>query len=162
MAEAKTNAMRMLDRGKIPYTVHTYDHSDGKIDGVSVAAKVGIDPERVYKTLVTRGSGGGYFVFVIPVALELDLKKAAKAVGEKSVSMIRVDEINKVTGYIRGGCSPVGMKKQYPTVFDRRAEALPAIVVSGGRIGTQVELEPGALMAAVGAKTAELTMEQAI
>lgn len=162
MAEAKTNAMRMLDRGKIPYTVHTYDHSDGKIDGVSVAAKVGIDPERVYKTLVTRGSGGGYFVFVIPVALELDLKKAARAVGEKSVAMIRVDEINKVTGYIRGGCSPVGMKKQYPTVFDRRAEALPAIVVSGGRIGTQVELEPGALMAAVGAKTAELTMEQAI
>ena len=162
MAEAKTNAMRMLDRGKIPYTVHTYDHSDGKIDGVSVAAKVGIDPERVYKTLVTRGSGGGYFVFVIPVALELDLKKAARAVGEKSVAMIRVDEINKVTGYIRGGCSPVGMKKQYPTVFDRRAEALPAIVVSGGRIGTQVEVEPGALMAAVGAKTAELTMEQAI
>lgn len=161
MAEAKTNAMRMLDRGKIPYTVHTYDHSDGKIDGVSVAAKVGIDPERVYKTLVTRGSGGGYFVFVIPVALELDLKKAARAVGEKSVSMIRVDEINKVTGYIRGGCSPVGMKKQYPTVFDRRAEALPAIVVSGGRIGTQVEVEPCALMAAVGAKTAELTMEQA-
>lgn len=162
MAEAKTNAMRMLDRGKIPYTVHTYDHSDGKIDGVSVAAKVGIDPERVYKTLVTRGSGGGYFVFVIPVALELDLKKAARAVGEKSVAMIRVDEINKVTGYIRGGCSPVGMKKQYPTVFDRRAEGLSAIVVSGGRIGTQVELEPGALMAAVGAKTAELTMEQAI
>lgn len=162
MAEAKTNAMRMLDRGKIPYTVHTYDHSDGKIDGVSVAAKVGIDPERVYKTLVTRGSGGGYFVFVIPVALELDLKKAARAVGEKSVAMIRVDEINKVTGYIRGGCSPVGMKKQYPTVFDRRAEALSAIVVSGGRIGTQVEVEPGALMAAVGAKTAELTMEQAI
>ena len=162
MAEAKTNAMRMLDRGKIPYTVHTYDHSDGKIDGVSVAAKVGIEPERVYKTLVTRGSGGGYFVFVIPVALELDLKKAARAVGEKSVAMIRVDEINKVTGYIRGGCSPVGMKKQYPTVFDRRAEALPAIVVSGGRIGTQVEVEPGVLMAAVGAKTAELTMEQAI
>jgi len=159
MAEAKTNAMRMLDRGKIPYTVHTYDHSDGRIDGVSVAAKVGQDPERVYKTLVTRGSGGGYFIFVLPVALELDLKKAAKAVGEKSVSMIRVDEINKVTGYIRGGCSPVGMKKQYPTVFDSRAEGLPAIVVSGGRIGTQIELEPGALMKAVGAKTAPITME---
>ena len=159
LAEAKTNAMRMLDRGKVPYTVHTYDHSDGRIDGVSVAAKVGIDPERVYKTLVTRGSSGGYFVFVIPVALELDLKKAARAVGEKSVAMIRVEEINKVTGYIRGGCSPVGMKKRYPTVFDSRALGLETIVVSGGRIGTQVELDPGALMAAVGAKTADLTAE---
>ena len=157
--EAKTNAMRMLDRGKVPYTVHTYDHSDGRIDGVSVAAKVGIDPERVYKTLVTRGSSGGYFVFVIPVALELDLKKAARAVGEKSVAMIRVEEINKVTDYIRGGCSPVGMKKRYPTVFDSRAAGLETIVVSGGRIGTQVELDPGALMAAVGAKTADLTAE---
>lgn len=157
MSEAKTNAMRMLDRGKIPYTVHTYDHRDGKIDGPSVAAKVGIDPERVYKTLVTKGSGGGHFVFVLPVELELDLKKAARAVGEKSVAMIRVDEINKVTGYIRGGCSPVGMKKLYPTVFDRRAEDLSAIVVSGGRIGTQIEVEPAALMAAVGAKTADIT-----
>ena len=157
--EAKTNAMRMLDREKIPYTVHTYDHSDGKIDGPSVAAKVGLDPERVWKTLVTRGSSGGYFVFVIPVALELDLKKAARAVGEKSVAMIRVEEINKVTGYIRGGCSPVGMKKRYPTVFDSRALGLETIVVSGGRIGTQVELDPGALMAAVGAKTADLTAE---
>ena len=157
MSEAKTNAMRMLDRGKIPYTVHTYDHRDGKIDGPSVAAKVGIDPERVYKTLVTKGSGGGYFVFVLPVELELDLKKAARAVGEKSVAMIRVDEINKVTGYIRGGCSPVGMKKLYPTVFDRRAEDLSAIVVSGGRIGTQIEVEPAALVAAVGAKTADIT-----
>lgn len=157
--EAKTNAMRMLDRGKVPYTVHTYDHSDGRIDGVSVAAKVGIDPERVYKTLVTRGSSGGHFVFVIPVALELDLKKAARAVGEKSVAMLRVEEINRVTGYIRGGCSPVGMKKRYPTVFDSRAAGLETIVVSGGRIGTQVELDPGALMAAVGAKTADITAE---
>lgn len=157
--EAKTNAMRMLDRGKVPYTVHTYDHSDGRIDGVSVAAKVGIDPERVYKTLVTRGNSGGYFVFVIPVALELDLKKAARAVGEKSVAMLRVEEINRVTGYIRGGCSPVGMKKRYPTVFDSRAAGLETIVVSGGRIGTQVELDPGALMAAVGAKTADITAE---
>ncbi len=90
MAEAKTNAMRMLERGKIPYTVHTYDHQDGKIDGPSVAAKVGIDPQRVYKTLVTKGGSGGYFVFVLPVELELDLKKAAKAVGEKSVAMIRM------------------------------------------------------------------------
>ena len=159
MSEAKTNAMRMLDREKIPYTVHTYDHSDGKIDGPSVAAKVGLDPERVWKTLVTRGASGGYFVFVLPVGLELDLKKAARAVGEKSVAMIRVDEINKVTGYIRGGCSPVGMKKLYPTTFDRRVEALPAVAVSGGRIGTQIEVEPGALLRAVKAKTADLVME---
>lgn len=159
MSEAKTNAMRMLDREKIPYNVHTYDNSDGKIDGPSVAAKIGQDPKRVWKTLVTKGSSGGYFVFVLPVELDLDLKKAAKAVGEKSVSMIRVDEINKVTGYIRGGCSPVGMKKLYPTVFDRRVEDLPAVVVSGGRIGTQIEVEPAALLRLVGAATADITME---
>ena len=153
MAEAKTNAMRMLDRGKVPYHMYTYDHSDGKIDGVSVAAKVGQDPDKVFKTLVTKGSSGGYFVFVLPVALELDLKKAARAVGEKSVAMIRVDEI------IRGGCSPVGMKKQDPTVFDRRVEDLPAVVVSGGRIGTQIEVEPAALLRLVGAATADITME---
>lgn len=157
MAEAKTNAMRMLDREKIPYNVHTYDNSDGKIDGPSVAAKIGQDPKRVWKTLVTKGSSGGYFVFVLPVELDLDLKKAAKAVGEKSVSMIRVDEINKVTGYIRGGCSPVGMKKLYPTVFDRRVEDLPTVVVSGGRIGTQIEVEPDALLKAVKAVTADIT-----
>lgn len=160
MAETKTNAMRMLDRGKVPYAIHTYDHSDGKIDGVSVAAKVGIPAERVYKTLVTKGSGGGYFVFVLPVALELDLKKAARAVGEKSVAMIRVDEINKVTGYIRGGCSPVGMKKLYPTVFDRRVEGLPSVVVSGGRIGAQIQVEPQALLGAVKARTADITAEE--
>ncbi len=147
----------MLDREKIPYNVHTYDNSDGKIDGPSVAAKIGQDPKRVWKTLVTKGSSGGYFVFVLPVELDLDLKKAAKAVGEKSVSMIRVDEINKVTGYIRGGCSPVGMKKLYPTVFDRRVEDLPTVVVSGGRIGTQIEVEPDALLKAVKAVTADIT-----
>ena len=157
MSEAKTNAMRMLDREKIPYNVHTYDNSDGKIDGPSVAAKIGQDPKRVWKTLVTKGSSGGYFVFVLPVELDLDLKKEAKAVGEKSVSMIRVDEINKVTGYIRGGCSPVGMKKLYPTVFDRRVEGLPTVVVSGGRIGTQIEVEPDALLKAVKAVTADIT-----
>ena len=158
MAEAKTNAMRMLDRGKIPYTVHTYDHSDGKIDGVSVAAKVGIEPERVYKTLVTRGSGGGYFVFVIPVALELDLKKAARAVGEKSVAMIRVDEINKVTGYIRGGCSPVGMKKAYPAIFHETALEHETIYISAGKIGAQVEVDPKALLALLRAGTADIVV----
>ena len=157
--EAKTNAMRMLDRGKVPYTVHTYDHSDGRIDGVSVAAKVGIDPERVYKTLVTRGSSGGYCVVVIPVALELDLKKAARAVGEKSVAMIRVEEINKVTGYIRGGCSPVGMKKRFPTVFHESCLELETIFVSAGKVGCQVEVEPSRLIELVGGTAAELIVE---
>ena len=121
MAEQKTNAMRMLDRAKVPYQTHTYDHADGKVDGVSVAEKLGQRVEQVYKTLVTRGNGG-FYVFVIPVSKELDLKKAAKAVGEKAVEMIHVNEINKITGYIRGGCSPVGMKKQFPTVFDAAVE----------------------------------------
>ena len=137
MAEQKTNAMRMLDRAKVPYQTHTYDHADGKIDGVSVAEKLGQRVEQVYKTLVTRGNGG-FYVFVIPVAKELDLKKAAKAVGEKAVEMIHVNEINKITGYIRGGCSPVGMKKQFPTVFDAAVETLPSVIVSGGRIGCQI------------------------
>ena len=159
MAEAKTNAMRMLDRAGIPYRTWSYDHGDGKIDGLSVAAKLGQDPDRVFKTLVTRGASGGYFVFVIPVALELDLKKAARAVGEKSVAMIPVAEINKVTGYIRGGCSPVGMKKRYPTVFDRRVESLPTVIVSGGRIGSQLEASPAALMHLLAATAAEIAVE---
>ena len=102
--------------------------------------------ERVYKTLVTAGKSGGHYVFVIPVAAELDLKKAAKAVGEKSVQMIHVKDINKLTGYIRGGCSPIGMKKQFPTVLSDSARDLPTVIVSGGRIGFQVELEPNALL----------------
>ena len=159
MAEAKTNAMRMLDRAGIPYRTWSYDHGDGKIDGLSVAAKLGQDPDRVFKTLVTRGASGGYFVFVIPVALELDLKKAARAVGEKSVAMIPVAEINKATGYIRGGCSPVGMKKRYPTVFDRRAESLSTVIVSGGRIGSQLEAAPGALMQLLSATAADIAVE---
>ncbi len=158
MAEAKTNAMRMLDRAKIPYQVHTYTHEDGKIDGVSVAQKMGQDPARVFKTLVTKGASGGHYVFVIPVAEELDLKKAAKSVGEKSVSMIHVAEINPVTGYIRGGCSPVGMKKLFPTVFDRSVEGLPTVMVSGGRIGCQIEAAPGDLLPLVHAKTADLLL----
>ena len=159
MAEAKTNAMRMLDRAKISYRVHVYGHADGKIDGVSVAEKLGQDVDAVYKTLVTRGASGGNFVFVIPVAKELDLKKAAKAVGEKSVAMIPVAEINRTTGYIRGGCSPVGMKKLFPTVFDRAVDSLPAVCVSGGRIGCQIEVSPGDLLPLVRAKTAPITAD---
>ena len=144
MAENKTNAMRLLEKGKIPYTVHTYEAAQA-VDGVTVAGKIGRPPEQVFKTLVTKGKNGCY-VFVIPAAAELDLKKAAKAVGEKSVQMIHVKDINKLTGYIRGGCSPIGMKKQFPTVLSDSARDLPTVIVSGGRIGFQVELEPNALL----------------
>ena len=133
MAEAKTNAMRMLERAKI--------------DGISVARKVGLDPDTVFKTLVTRGASREIYVFVLPVAKELDLKKAARSVGEKSIELVKIEEINKLTGYIRGGCSPVGMKKAYPTVIDASAQGFPAITVSGGRIGSQVTLSPADLAA---------------
>ena len=138
----KTNAMRMLDKQKITYSVKTYDASDGVIDGVSVAGKIGQDVKSVYKTLVTQGKSKNYFVFVIPVEKELDLKAAAKSVGEKSVEMIVVKDINKVTGYIRGGCSPVGMKKQFQTVIDESAKELDYFFVSGGKIGVQLQLHP--------------------
>ena len=155
MAEFKTNVMRMLDKEKVPYTPHTYDHGDGAIDGASVAAKMGQDPARVFKTLVTQGAGKSYFVFVVPVLAELDLKKAAKSVGEKSVAMLHVADINKVTGYVRGGCSPLGMKKAYRTVFDRSALAGASIIVSGGRIGYQIELAPEELIRLARADTAD-------
>lgn len=140
----KTNAMRILETMGIAYKMHTYD-AGGEIDGVSVANKVGIDPKYVYKTLVTQGKSKAYFVFVIPVAAELNLKNAAAAVGEKSVEMLHVKDLLAVTGYIRGGCSPVGMKKAYKTVIDRSAESLEKIVVSGGKIGFQIELAPADL-----------------
>jgi len=154
--EVKTNVMRILDRAKIPYKPWFYSNEDGKIDGVSVAEKLGEDPDRVFKTLVTRGADKSYYVFVVPVVMELNLKAAAKSVGVKSVEMIHVDEINRVTGYIRGGCSPVGMKKQFRTVIDSRCEALPTIFVSAGRIGSQVEVAPRALLALTGGATAEV------
>ena len=156
MAETKTNAMRMLDRAKIPYEIHTYEHKDGLIDGVSVAHKVGLDPDTVFKTLVTRGASREIFVFVLPVAKELNLKKAARAVGEKSIELVKIDEINKLTGYIRGGCSPVGMKKLYRTTIDISAENLPQMTVSGGRIGCQVTLSPSDLSQLVHASFADL------
>lgn len=155
----KTNAMRLLDRAKIPYRVHAYTAEDGRIDGVSVAEKVGLPAERVYKTLVTAGHSRAYYVFVIPVERELDLKKAAKSVGEKSVEMIHVADINRVTGYVRGGCSPLGMKKAYVTRVDGSAEKFAAIAVSGGRIGTQVELNPDALKTLARAEYADLVQK---
>lgn len=157
MAEIKTNAMRILEKAGCAYQMHTYDPGDG-IDGVSVAKKTGQDPARVYKTLVTAGKSGQHYVFVLPVAEELDLKKAAKAVGEKSVEMIPVKEINKVTGYIRGGCSPVGMKKLFPTVIADTALGLESFLVSGGRIGLQIEADPRALAQVVGASFADILL----
>ena len=155
--EEKTNVMRVLEQKGVAYTPHTYP-TDGSIDGASVAAYLGQDPEQVFKTLVARGASGGYYVFDIPVEDTLDLKKAAKAVGEKSIAMIHQKELLPLTGYIHGGCSPVGMKKQFPTVFHETAEILDTICVSAGKIGYQVEVNPADLMALVGAKTADLTV----
>ncbi len=160
MSEMKTNVMRILEKENIHYRAYHYEHKDGRIDGASVAKKMGQDPRRVFKTLVTRGTdnqGKSYFVFVIPVEQELDLKRAAKAVGQKAVEMIHVNEINGVTGYIRGGCSPVGMKKPYPTVLDSSAQSLESIIVSAGKIGFQVELAPEDLIKLIGASYGEIS-----
>ena len=147
--EAKTNVMRILDRERIPYRHYSYEHDGGAVDGESVAAMLGQNPAQVFKTLVTRG-GNSFFVFVIPVGCELDLKAAARAVGEKSIEMIPQARLLPLTGYVHGGCSPVGMKKPFPTVLDGSVEGLDAIVVSAGKIGAQVELAPAALCALVG------------
>ena len=160
MAQPKTNAMRMLDKAKVNYTFHEYDHSDGAIDGVAVAAKLGQDPARVFKTLVTQGASRAFYVFVIPVAEELDLKAAARAVGEKSVAMLHVVDLLKTTGYVRGGCSPVGMKKAYPTVFHETVTDYDTVYISAGKIGAQVELAPRPLLELLGAETADLIVKE--
>ncbi|MCM1300073.1 MAG: Cys-tRNA(Pro) deacylase [Firmicutes bacterium] len=139
MSEAKTNAMRILEQNKISYLSHSYPHGKEPPSGAEVAQLLGQSPDRVFKTLVTKG-GNDYYVFVLPVLKELDLKKAARAVGVKSVEMIPVKDINKVTGYIRGGCSPIGMKKQYQTVFASESGNIDTIIVSGGKIGLQIEV----------------------
>ena len=156
--EEKTNVMRVLEQKKVPYQGHTYPH-DGETapDGVSVARSLGQDPACVFKTLVTRGASGGYYVFDIPVAATLDLKKAAKAVGEKSVAMLPSRELLPLTGYVHGGCSPVGMKKQFPTVFHQSALDQETIFVSAGKIGFQVELSPADLMKLVRGTAADVT-----
>ena len=153
--EEKTNVMRTLEQKKIPYTAHSYD-PDGPIDGVSVAQTLGQPAERVFKTLVTKAASGAYYVFDIPVAENLDLKKAAKAVGEKSIAMLPQKELLGLTGYIHGGCSPVGMKKQFPTVFHKTALGYDTVCVSAGRIGAQVECDPKALIDLLRAKTADI------
>ena len=148
--------MRIVENAGVAYREHLYE-CDGFADGVTVSRILGQDVEQVFKTLVAQGKSGGYCVFVIPVAEELDLKKAANAAGEKNVEMIHVKDINRVTGYIRGGCSPIGMKKRYPTFIDETAQLFDTILVSGGRIGTQMELSPDDLCRLAEAKYVDLT-----
>ena len=153
--EAKTNAMRMLEKKKIPYEAVTYE-CDEFIDGLHSAEKTGAPVDASFKTLVMQGKSRQYYVFVMPIAMEVDLKKAAKAVGEKSVEMIHVKDLQKVTGYIRGGCSPLGMKRPYPTVVDESCKECETIIVSAGKIGFQVELRPDDLLRLCGGKTAPI------
>ncbi len=159
MADNKTNVMRLLDQKKIRYTPHSYPHGDEAVDGVTVAKLTGLRPDKVFKTLVTVGASKRNYVFVIPVAAELDLKKAARAAGEKSVALIHVSEINPLTGYVRGGCSPVGMKKQFPTFYHQSCEGIDSMAVSAGKIGTQVELAPADLIRITRGRTADLTVD---
>ena len=156
LAMEKTNVMRLLDQKKIAYTPHFYD--PGTTDGVSVAAMTGEDPACVFKTLVTEGASKRNYVFVIPVCCELELKLAAKAVGEKSIAMIRQAQLQPLTGYVHGGCSPVGMKKQFRTVIHESARDLPQMLVSAGRVGAQVELAPRDLAALVRAEFAHVAV----
>ncbi|MFD1179096.1 Cys-tRNA(Pro) deacylase [Paenibacillus puldeungensis] len=155
MSEVKTNAMRLLDKSKTPYGILTYDSEDGQIHGTAVAEKIGKAPEQVFKTLVAH-HGNSIFVFVIPVAEELDLKKAARAADVKKIEMLPLKDLTKHTGYIRGGCSPVGMKKLYPTFIDSSAEVLDKIIVSAGKIGLQMELSPQLLAEQVNGSFAQL------
>ena len=148
--------MRILEQRKIPYTAHEYAHGEEAVDGMTVAALLGRDPSSIYKTLVTQGASGVFYVFVIPVDRELQLKKAARAAGEKSIQMIPVSQITPLTGYVRGGCSPVGMKKLFPTFFEAAVLSLDTVTVSAGKIGAQIELAPRDLLALVRGKTAEL------
>ena len=145
--EVKTNAMRMLDRAKVSYTYEEYE-CDDFTDGIQTADKLGYDHKLVYKTLVTTGKTGNHYVFVIPIEAEIDFKKAAKVVGEKSLEMLHLKDLTKVTGYVRGGCTAIGMKKQFRTVVSDTAAALSDIYVSGGKIGCQMNLKPDDLLKA--------------
>ncbi|MEE8809025.1 Cys-tRNA(Pro) deacylase [Lactimicrobium sp.] len=147
----------MLDSEHVNYVLHTYDTSDGHIDGLAVAKKCGEDPEQVFKTLVTQGNDKNFYVFVVPVENELDLKACARSVGVKSVEMIHVKDLLKTTGYIRGGCSPIGMKKKYTTVYDETIVLFDTVLVSGGRIGTQVEIAPADLIRITDGITADIS-----
>ena len=163
----KREAQILLDMQN-PYIVHLFDYfTEGSyrymveefVDGIQIADMLGLPHEKVYKTLVTQGNSKNYYVFVIPIAEELDMKKAAKAVGEKSVAMLHVKDINAVTGYIRGGCTAIGMKKQYVTRIEEEAKNLEKIIVSGGKLGTQLELTPDDLLRASNAEYADITVK---
>lgn len=156
--EPKTNAMRILEKEKIPFEIHRYECEEFT-DGIAIADMLGQPHDKVFKTLVTEGKSKEYFVFVIPIAGELDLKKAARAVGEKSVEMIHVKDINKITGYIRGGCTAIGMKKEYRTTVDESVRKLETLIVSGGKRGTQMELKPEDYLKACKGATADLVKE---
>ena len=157
MAENKTNVMRILEQKKIPYEPHFYPHGEGiPTDGITVANYLGKDVKCVYKTLVTRSASKNYYVFVVPVAEHLDLKKAAKAVKEKSIEMIKQDELLPLTGYIHGGCSPVGMKKLFKTTFHSAVLELETVAVSAGKVGAQIEVKPADIIKLVNARTADI------
>lgn len=155
----KTNAMRILDRAKAAYTVHSYEGTDA-LSGKEVAAALGQDPARTFKTLVTAGAPRKYYVFVIPVSAELDLKKCAAAAGEKSVEMIPQKELFPLTGYVHGGCSPLGMKKQFPTFFHESANSFDTVMFSAGKIGLQIEMKFSDLAKAMPVRTAFLIREE--
>ncbi len=154
----KTNAMRILDKFKIPYTAHVYE-CENFVDGVQIAELLGEDCAATFKTLVTIAKSGKYYVFCLPVDREMDLKKCARAVGEKALTPVHVKDILTITGYIRGGCSPVGMKKPYRTVIHESARSLEHVIISGGRLGLQLELTPGDLIKACSGEFADITAE---
>ena len=155
--ELKTNAMRILDREKVSYTYQTYECSEFT-DGIHVADQLGLPHEQVFKTLVTIGKTGGHYVFVIPIAREIDLKKAARAVHEKSLEMLPLKELTKVTGYVRGGCTSIGMKKPFPTVIQREAQEMEWIYISGGKLGMQLRLSPLDLKKVTSAEFADVAV----
>lgn len=154
--ELKTNVMRVLDSKKLAYNHYTYDNST--VNGVEVARLLGQEPDRVFKTLVTRGKSGGFFVFMVPVAEELDLKKAARACGEKAVEMLPQKELLPRTGYVHGGCSPIGMKKRFPTFVDETAQLFDTIHFSGGKVGCQIRMNPDDLGRLIPFQYADLTV----
>ena len=156
----KTNAMRMLDVAKIPYEILEYKVDENDLSGIHIAAQLHFPPERMFKTLVARGDRTGPVVFCIPVAEEIDLRPAAARTGNKKIEMVHVKDLLALTGYIRGGCSPIGMKKKFPTWFDESALAFDRITVSSGTRGAQLLLDRAALLAFVNAQTAALTVKR--
>ena len=158
MMEQKTNVMRLLDGAHLPYQMHYYDAPDGALSGVEVAQQLSQDPDHVFKTLVTTGASGKHYVFMIPVAEELSLKKAAAAAGEKSIAMLKSKDLLPLTGYVHGGCSPIGMKKPFHTVLDETVILCDTIMFSAGKIGCQVEMKPEDLKRIVDYDIADLTV----